>query len=268
MVDRAALLTSLVDDLGAEHADLDGVVVGLALDLWDEMTPAIPWTVRDQISHLAFFDEQGALAAVDPQGFLESLKAVSDADAFMNEPLEKGRSLAVSQLLAWWRDARTNMIRGFRALDPAARVPWFGPPMSPASFISARLMETWAHGQDIADAVGSERVPTKRLKHVAHLGVRARSFSYSAHGLSVPDGGVSVELVAPDGDVWRWDMGSSDSVTGSALGFCLAVTQRRHIGDTDLMITGPRAEEWMSIAQAFAGPPGDGRRPGQFTGKD
>jgi uncharacterized Actinobacterial protein TIGR03083 len=140
--------------------------------------------------------------------------------------------------------------------------------MSPASFISARLMETWAHGQDIADAVGSDRVPTGRLKHVAHLGVRARAFSYSAHGLSVPDEKVSVELVAPGGDVWRWDMGSSDSVTGSALGFCLAVTQRRHIGDTDLVITGPRAEEWMSIAQAFAGPPGDGRRPGQFTGKD
>lgn len=259
-------LAGLIDDLGAEHADLDGVVAGLAPDRWDEMTPATPWTVRDQISHLAFFDEQGALAAADPGGFLESLAKVGDPDAFMNGPLEKGRSLAGSEVLAWWRDARTNIIRGFRALDPAVRVPWFGPPMSPASFISARLMETWAHGQDIVDAVGSERGPTTRLKHVAHLGVRARAFSYSAHGMSVPDEKVSVELVAPDGDAWTWDMGSSDSVTGSALGFCLAVTQRRHIDDTDLVVTGPRAEEWMSIAQAFAGPPGDGKRPGQFPG--
>jgi hypothetical protein len=54
-------------------------------------------------------------------------------------------------------------------------------------------------------------------------------------------------------------------VTGTALDFCLAVTQRRHLDDTALKVKGPAATEWMSIAQAFAGAPGGGRRPGQFA---
>ncbi len=156
------------------------------------------------------------------------------------------------------------MLDGFRVLDPSARIPWFGPPMSPASFISARLMETWAHGQDVVDTLGAQRTPTDRLKHVAHLGVRARGYSYSAHGKTLPDEPVAVELTSPGGETWTWDEGAPARVEGSALGFCLVVTQRRHIEDTNLRVTGAAAEEWMSIAQAFAGPPGEGRRPAQF----
>jgi uncharacterized protein (TIGR03084 family) len=153
------------------------------------------------------------------------------------------------------------MIDAFGATDPSARLPWYGPPMSVKSFVTARLMETWAHGQDIVDAVGADRPATDRLRHIAFIGVRARPFSYVNRGLDVPDGDVRVELTAPGGDTWTFGESSTDVVRGSALGFALAVTQRRHRDDTDLVIEGPLAQEWMAIAQAFAGPPTDGRPP-------
>jgi uncharacterized protein (TIGR03084 family) len=130
---------------------------------------------------------------------------------------------------------------------------------------TARLMETWAHGQDIWDAFGRDRAPSQRLRHVAHIGVRARDFAYLANDLPVPAESFRVELRAPDGQRWAW--GPTDAaqrVTGSAVGFCLLVTQRRHLDDTDVVAEGEQAIQWLGIAQAFAGPPGRGRKAGQF----
>ena len=160
---------------------------------------------------------------------------------------------------------RSRFIEAAAGLDPATRVAWYGPSMSVASFVTARLMETWCHGQDVRDAVGLPPAAGPRLRHIAHLGVRTHANSYLANCREVPAGVPRVELTAPDGSLWSWgEPGVTDRIAGSALDFCLVVTQRRHRADTDLVITGPLAEEWMSLAQAFAGPPGDGRRAGQF----
>jgi uncharacterized protein (TIGR03084 family) len=137
--------------------------------------------------------------------------------------------------------------------------------MSPTSMATARLMETWAHGQDVADALGAEHAVTDRIRHVAHIGVRARDFAYRVRGLEPPAGEFRVELTGPGGDVWTW--GPDDApqrVTGPALDFALVVTQRRHRSDLALVAEGADADHWLDIAQAFAGPPGEGRRPGQF----
>lgn len=261
-------LKGLVADLAAEHRDLDDILARSGDAAWDVPTPAPGWAVRDQVSHLAFFDEQALLAAVEPGGFTASLDLVSDVDAFMNDPLEKGRLMSPDDLLAWWRNARTAMLDAFASVDPSERIPWFGPPMSPASFVSARLMETWAHGQDIVDALGLERTPTDRLYHVAHLGVRARRNSYAANGREMPEEDVRVELKSPGGETWLWNGSASPGVSGDVVDFCLVVTQRRHLDDTNLVVEGDLAREWMTIAQAFAGPPGEGRVPGQFRRTD
>ena len=134
--------------------------------------------------------------------------------------------------------------------------------MSAASSLTARIMETWAHTQDIADALGVTREPTPRLRHVAHIGVGARAFSYAVHGKTPSSAPVRVELTGPDGALWTW--GPEDAgnrVTGPALDFCLLVTQRRHRDDLALSIEGAGATEWMTIAQAFAGTAGTGRSP-------
>jgi uncharacterized protein (TIGR03084 family) len=260
-------IAGLCDDLAAEHADLDALVAPLEASQWDLATPADAWTIRDQIHHLGWFDRNGVLAIEDPDGFAaQTEELIADFDGFEARMAAEARGLSSDELLAWWREGRIRIVDVLRSSDPAHRVPWYGPPMALPSFATARLMETWAHGQDVADALGVRRTPTVRLRHIAHIGVRTRGFSYAVRGEIAPDVDVRVELDAPDGSTWTWGSdGAADRVTGSALDFCLVVTQRRHIADTSVKAIGPAAEEWMSIAQAFAGSPGSGRAPGQFA---
>lgn len=258
-------LAEICSDLDDEQRALDGIVAPLSDAEWDAPTPAEGWTVRDQISHLAFFDEVGALAASDPDDFNAQLGGIAaDPAGYMNRAIEQGRALDPNGVLAWWRGARAAAMNVLQDCDPATPIPWFGPPMKPISFVTGRLMETWAHGQDVVDAVGADREPTARLRHVAHMGVRARGFSFQANGQAPPDEDVRVELTTPGGDVWSWGGSETDIVRGEALDFCLVVTQRRHPADTNLDVKGPVASSWVALAQAFAGPPGAGRKPGQF----
>jgi uncharacterized protein (TIGR03084 family) len=256
-------MAALCDDLAAEHADLDAIVAVLDDGGWARPTPAEGWAVRDQIFHLAYFDDAATRAAIDPEGFAADASALAaDVGAAERKMVEEARALAPRALLARWRGARARLLETFRELDPSTRLPWYGPPMSAASSATARMMETWAHGQDVADAVGVVRRPTPRLRHIAHLGVRTRHFSYAVRGLPAPEGEVRVELRGPDGDVWTWGAeDAADRVVGPALDFCLVVTQRRNVKDTALVASGPLAEEWLQVAQAFAGPPGPGRPP-------
>jgi uncharacterized protein (TIGR03084 family) len=167
----------------------------------------------------------------------------------------------VRELSGWLRRARRHLVETLAALDPQHRVPWFGPDMSAATAVTSRLMETWAHGQDIADTPGRERSPTHRLRHVAHLGVRTFGFSFSLAGRPVPGEGVQVDLEAPGGGRWVWRADGPNRVAGPALDFCLVVTQRRQVDDTALRVEGPVARDWMGVAQAFAGSRGPGRPP-------
>lgn len=260
-------MEALLEDLGAEHADLDAVVADLDEVGWASATPAEGWSVLDAVAHLAYFDGTATLAATDAEAFrAATAEGMADPVAFATAPHVEARERGGADLLERWRLGRARMLEAFGAVDPAARLPWYGPPMSARSFVTARLMETWAHGQDVVDGLGVERRPTDRLRHVAHIGVRARPFSYSVRGLPVPEGDVRVELVPPSsGQAWSWGEATApDRVTGPALHFCLVATQRRHLADTDLVAEGPIAEGWLAIAQAFAGPPGPGRQPGQL----
>lgn len=250
-------------DLRAEQEDLDALVAALDAADWDLPTPAEGWSIRDQISHLAYFDEQAALSARDPEAFMAGVSEVlaEGPDALMGRHLEKGRSTAPAELLAWWRTARTDLLEALDSVDPELRVPWYGPPMKARSSAVARLMETWAHGTDVADALGASRAPTDRLFHVAELGVKTFGWSFSNRGLEVPPEKVRVALRGPSGRVRVWNDDCASSVTGPVEEFCLVVAQRRHVEDTHLVIEGEVARTWMEIAQVFAGPPGPGRLP-------
>lgn len=257
-------LAGLLADLAAETAVLDGLIANLDDPSWRAPTPSPGWSIQDQVTHLAYFDETAARAATDPDGFrAEAAELMRRGDTFPDDIARRYATLPPAEALAWFRRAREGYLTTFRGLDPRYRLPWYGPDMSAASSATARLMETWAHGQDVADALGVTRPPSARLRHVAHLGVSTFHFTFRLNARAVPVTPVRVELTGPDGDQWAWGPAdAANRVTGPALDFCLAVTQRRHLDDLALEVTGPVATEWMSIAQAFAGPPGPGRQPG------
>jgi uncharacterized protein (TIGR03084 family) len=250
-------VAEIVADLAAEHRALDDIVAGLPEAGWASPTPSAGWTVADQIGHLAYFDRAATLAATDAAGFAGELAAVMDAAGRGEGPMEgavaQARLLGPEALLRSWRKARAALLAAAAALPDGARLPWYGPSMGTVSFLTARLMETWAHGQDVAEALGLERAATDRLRHVASLGVMTRAWSYTVRGAVVPAAEVGVRLRAPSGRVWQWHPGAGQSIEGDALDFCLVVTQRRHVADTGLAVDGEAAADWMQVAQAFAG---------------
>lgn len=254
-------LAGLLADLAAESADLDARVGQLPEAQWARLTPADGWTIAHQIAHLAWTDHMATLAATDVEAFHAALaEAADDPFHFVDRGSETFLA-PPAELLQRWRAGRTALAEALAAAPAGVKLPWYGTAMSPTSMVTARLMETWAHGQDVADALGHRRAPTDRLRHVAYLGVRTLGHSFMTHGRDIPTQPVRVELVGPSG---TWEYGPADAdnrVVGPALDFCLLVTQRRHRADLALVATGPVADEWLDIAQAFAGPPGAGREP-------
>ena len=258
MVELAALLT----DLDAETAELDALVATRPDEDWARPTPSPGWTVAHQIAHLAWTDRAALLATTDDAQFVALLAPLADdpdrlvdkgAESFLAPPAE---------LRQRWLQGHRELVGALRAAPEGKRVPWFGNLITPQSMATARLMETWAHGFDIAEALGLARQPTDRLRHVAFLGFRTLGHSFLAHGQAAPSTPVRVELVAPDGGQWAFGPeAATDRLTGPALDFCLLVTQRRHPADLALVATGPVATEWLGVAQAFAGPPGVKREP-------
>lgn len=267
MLSGMADLEALLGDFAAECADLESLVAPLAPAEWARHTPAEGWTITHQIGHLAWTDEVATLAAADAARFTTLVtEAGPKALTFVDEAAAEAATAPPAELLERWRRGRTGLLDALRAVPAGTKLPWFGPPMSAASMITARIMETWAHGQDVADALGASRAPTARLRNIAHIGVRTRNFAYQVRGETPPAAEFRVQLDAPDGSVWTW--GPDDAaqrITGAALDFCLLVTQRRHRADLALETHGADAEHWLSIAQAFAGPTGTGRKAGQFS---
>lgn len=259
-------VSEVLDDLVAEQHALDLVVADLTDEQFATPTPSPRWTVTDQLGHLTFFDTSAALAIEDPEGFAEHraelLNSFDDDLAVDEATLGKFREREPGAQLLTWRSARLDLEAAARQLTNDSRIEWYGPSMGSKSFLTARLMEVWAHGQDICDALGVEREPTDRIRHIAQLGVITRGWSYLVRGEQPPEGDVHVALTAASGEPWTWGPeDATDVIAGPAHDFCLVVTQRRHVADTALSVVGDLAADWMSKAQAFAGTPTIGPAP-------
>lgn len=260
-------LTALLVDLRDESDQLDLILGELSEGGWRKATPAEGWTVAHQVAHLAWTDEAALLAVTDPERFngelLAAIAAASDPYAVIDDSAAEGAALPAARLLARWRAGRTALARALADAPAGHRFPWFGPPMSIGAMATARIMETWAHGQDVVDALGVERAPSPRLRHIAWIGARARGFAYAAHGLTAPEEEFRLELTLPEGDgVWVYGPErAAQRVTGPLLDFCLLAVQRAHRDDLALHAEGADADQWLDIVQAFAGPAGPGRAP-------
>lgn len=252
-------------DFVAESNALSAVLDSLDADDWDRPTQFKNWTINDIIVHLHFWNRAADLALEEPGKFAEKLQAIpepgkdSGLRAFeQTEISERG-----PELLAVWRELYLDMGKRWAELDPKKRVSWAGPDMSVRSSMTARQMETWAHGQAIFDLLGIKRVEQDRIRNVVVLGVNAIGWSFKVHGRDVPGELPLLNLTAPSGAVWTYgDADQTNRISGSAVEFAQVVTQTRNVADTDLVVEGPVATQWMAEAQCFAGPPETPPAPG------
>lgn len=261
-------MKELCEDLLAEYDELADLVGGFAPADWDRPTGFFHWTPWDEIAHLLFFDRAALQAIEDPGAFADGARHFMDRIAQGEQMSAMCRQLyghlSGAQLAAGWRPVYSQLVDRLSALDAKARLPWYGPAMSARSFATARMMECWAHGQDVWDAVRRRRPVHARLKHIAHLGVSTFGWSFVVRGQQPPGPAPYVELQGPGEERWTWgDAAGADAVRGPALDFCLVVTQRRHVQDTALQLQGRTAAAWMAVAQCFAGEPATGPAPGQ-----
>lgn len=222
------------------------------------------WTTNDVLQHLYYWNQMASLQITNPEELQARLVSVmrhpkgmrgAEADHFGGL---KGRMLSG----AWIADAMSTADH-FAGADPKARLKWAGPDMSARSSITARLMETWAHGQEIYDHFGVVRANEDRIRNIVVLGVNTYGWTYKTRGTAPPGEMPHLILTAPSGAIWTYGEESETSrIEGLAEEFCQVVTQTRNIADTGLKLTGNVAEDWMSKAQCFAGPPETPPAPG------
>lgn len=246
-----------LDRLRNEGRLLENMVRDLPTAGWTQATPAAGWTIAHQIAHLSWTDAAALAAVQDPEGFATYRQAAQAKPiGFVDDAAAHGAQLAPAELLAQWQTTRRDLANALEHADQDIRYPWFGPSMKARSMITARIMETWAHGQDVATALGASWPATDALQDIAHLGVATRQFTYQNNGMTPPTSELYVELTGPNHQIWTWgNPEAANAVRGSAWDFALLVTQRAELSDLGLTITGDDAETWASIAQAFAGPP-------------
>ncbi|RSN62066.1 TIGR03084 family protein [Streptomyces sp. WAC 04229] len=265
-----ATLHDTLKDLTADVEDVVRLVADLDATAWQTPTPAPGWTVTDQVAHLTFIFRLAKTAATNPQLFKNiAAAAADDFNGAVNAALVQYNTLPPAELLAAFQAEADDCVRALGAVPENQVVPWLVNPLPPVVLACAGIMELFGHGQDIADALGVRRVPTDRLRHLADFAFLTRDFGYQTRGETPPDGPFRFELTAPSGGTWS--IGPADAtqvVTGAAHDFCLLVTRRRHPDDLALTAVGDDARHWLGIAQAYRGPAGEGRTPGQFKDLD
>lgn len=269
-------LVDLMNDLRAESTAVRHLVQDLSDTGWARPTPAQGWSIAHQIGHLAWTDAASSIAVATELNSDDGTAVAAAQDAwrtvvegamgapetFVDDGAAQFAALPPAQLLARWDAERDLLHDRLVRIDAQAKIPWFGPPMKSTSMATARLMETWAHGLDIADTLGVQSFPTDRIRHVCHLGFATRAFAYLGRGMELPEHDVGLDLIGPGGDRWTWGPPEPEQrITGTAWDFARVAVRRVHPADTELLAAGDDAQTWLGIVQAFAGPPGADPQP-------
>ena len=247
-----------------ESRSLEAMIADLSDEQLAAPTAFKDWSINRVIRHLHMWNYSAHMGLIDPDGFDVFFAKIAKgmAGSSMGEVEAEWCPLEGRALVEAWSEYLDPMTKAFADADPKVRVKWAGPSMSARSSISARLMETWAHGQEVYDLLGKVRANTDRIRSIVVLGVNAYGWTFKVNGREAPQPMPQLVLTAPSGDVWTYGEPGDDRVEGAAEEFCQVVTQTRNILDTSLQTTGPNAAEFMRIAQCFAGPPETPPAPG------
>lgn len=257
----------VVSDLLAEGSRLGALLADLTPGDWQRPTPAPGWTVAHQVAHMAATFRLAALSGSDPAAFRHVVSQLSDDfDDNVDKAMAGDLALPPEELLPRWKQELTASAEALAAVPAGTSVPWLVRPLPAVVLVAAGVMELFAHGQDIADGIGVQRTYHDSIRHLVDFALLNWDFGYQVRGETPPDAAFRYELTAPSGEVWI--LGNQDSphtVSGPAVDFCLLVTRRRHRDDLAVTASSAVADHWLDIAQAYRGPAGPGRRPGQFS---
>jgi uncharacterized protein (TIGR03084 family) len=247
-------MADIDDDYEAEQTALYEVLRGLDDTAWRKPTPAAGWDVRDQVAHLAHTEEVAYDTATGgPRSLGNETARFATGEEFTEAGCDQGRAMTPAAVLDWWWSAAGRLRPALRELDDGFRVPW-GLGMKRASFVTARLMEHWAHGLDIRAAVGVDAVDTARLRHVAWIGYNALPYAFGVAGVKPPDDRtLRLEVTGPAGEVWAYGPAdATDRITGPAGLWCRRATQRITRAEASaLEFEGPLADLALEHARSF-----------------
>lgn len=248
----ASDIAELIDDLAHEQEDLQALCARLDEHEWLTPTPARGWDVRDTIAHLADTDEI-AIDTIDdgPRSLNRFVTLLASSKDVTLWGVLRGRRRPGTEVMTWWERTSALERDRLRGLQ-TSRIPW-GIGMGRPAFVTARLMETWAHGLDVRTAVGAPTVDTDRLRHVAFLATRALPYAFSFAGRAVPAAPLRVELDLPSGAQWTHGPADApDRITGPVGEYCRVFVQRLPVADASgLVATGAGAVEALDVARAF-----------------
>lgn len=246
-------------DFLEESRDLFALIGPLDDEQLSAPTGFKSWTIEQIVRHLHFWNRMALFALTDGEHFKQQLAPVMQGMQSGNSlpEIELGQIEATGRaLVADWREAFEVLAEAYNQADPSQRCTWAGPSMSARSCITARQMETWAHGQAVYDELGRERVDTDRLRNVVVLGVNTYGWTFQVRSQAAPEPVPHVDLEAPSGERWQYgEPQQTNCIRGSAVEFAQVVTQTRNIADTHLVVTGEPATLWMANAQCFFGGP-------------
>lgn len=250
-------MDQICDDIAAETRALSSVVEDLTEDQWRAPTVAEGWDSHETILHLGATDWICYLTLVNPKLFVDIRTQLSKGETSVHKAVGPHvRGLQGSELWEWFLTGRSEMLGALRDTDPKARITWLGPDIGARSLATSRLLETWTHSHDLADSFAIKYPQTDRLRHIAHIGVVTREFSYVNQGLTPPKEPVRVELVSPNGDQWSWGPDdATNKVSANAYEFCKVITRRIPVAESAVETHGVLAQKWMEIAQPWIEPP-------------
>ncbi|MDT0442535.1 maleylpyruvate isomerase family mycothiol-dependent enzyme [Streptomyces johnsoniae] len=246
--------TAELAGLAAEQRDFADLLASLGAADWARPSAAAGWSVRDQVAHLADTEEVAADTLTGgPRAFAEAVSPHASAEDFTAAGCRRGDGMTPAELAGWWHPAagRTRgLLAGLAAED---RVAWgFGMPAR--TFATARLMEHWAHGLDVRDALGLPVAETARLHHVAALGLATLRWALARGRVRWPAGrSLRLDLAAADGTRHAFgDADATDVLRGPLLAWCRVATRRTRGGPPpELRPEGELAELALLHARAY-----------------
>jgi len=253
-------MREILSDLVAEQQSLDQFLQRIHERDWKLPTPARGWSILDTVSHLAYTETFAASAIEHGQAFVDA-EAVTDVDEWTARGVAQGRGKRYQEIIEWWRNGRADVVDALSRIDATDRIPWVLTSVSAKGFATLRLMETWAHGLDIKEAMEG-RLPidedeepegdSPRLRHVAWLAQRMLPYAFEQAGERYPASGVRVQLMGPR--YARWVFGPEDTenvIKGIASEFCRVAVHRVDARDTGLKAIGDDAETALRVLRAY-----------------